>query len=163
MSLAAAALFAFAGACSGTSLQGNVFRQGNVAFQVGPIPQHWTSLKPVDGDIAAVAFRDRQQHVTIGTAGRCHRDGDDVPLRSLTQHLQLGFTDRQLLGEQEFELDGRRALRTEMKASLDGVPKLLTFIVLKKDGCVYDFWRIADRASDTTAFDAFVMGFRKLD
>jgi len=162
-SFVVAALLAGASACSGPSLQGNVFRQGDVAFRVGPIPESWTSLGSVEGDIAALAFRDREGRVTVGAAGRCHRDGDDVPLRSLTQHLHLGFTDRKLLGERELQLDGRRALRTEMNASLDGVPKYLTFVVLKKDGCVYDFWRIADQPSDTASFDAFVLGFQTLE
>jgi hypothetical protein len=162
-SLVVATLIAIIGACSGPALQGNVFRQGDVAFRLGPIPEHWTHLDSVEGDIAAVAFRDREDQITVGAAGRCRRDGDDVPLRSLTQHLYLGFTDRELLSEQEFQLDGRRALRTSMNASLDGVPKHLTFVVLKKDGCVYDFWRIADQPSNPAPFDAFVMGFQTLE
>jgi hypothetical protein len=147
-------------ACSPSGLQGNVFRQGDVAFRVGPIPEEWVLLdEEVRGDLATFAFRDEKNDVTVGAAGRCRRDGDDVPLRSLTQHLYLGFTNREILREKELELDGRAALRTEMRASLDGVQKYFVFVVLKKDGCVYDFWQVTNGDTASPRFDAFVGGF----
>ncbi len=151
-------------ACSTPSLQNGVFRSGDVAFRVGPIPDHWTSVEEQqpDPDLETFAFRDPRGNATIGVAARCHRDGDDVPLRSLTQHLYLGFTDRETRAEKDLVLDGRAALRTEMVASLDGVPKDLTFVVVKKDGCVYDFWRVAAGSTPDSDFDAFVSGFQVL-
>lgn len=160
--LASFILFALVGtsACATSGLQGNVFRQGDVAFRVGPIPDGWVQLEEeVRGDLATFAFRDERNDVTVGAAGRCRRDGDDVPLRSLTQHLYLGFTNREILKEQEFELDGRVALRTELRASLDGVQKHFVFVVLKKDGCVYDFWQVTNDDGASPGFDAFVGGF----
>lgn len=151
-------------ACSTPTLQNGVFRNDDVAFRVGPIPDHWTTIEEEqpDAELATFAFRNPNNQATVGVAARCHRDGDDVPLRSLTQHLYLGFTDRAMRDEREFTLDGRAALRTEMVASLDGVPKDLTFVVLKKDGCVYDFWRVAASAPPDPEFDAFVSGFQVL-
>ncbi len=130
------------------------------------MPDHWRLLEDpsLEGDLASFAFRSDQTQVTVGVAGRCGRDAEDVPLRALTQHLTIGFTERQITQQRELMLDGRAALRTEMTARLDGVPKELAFVVLKKDGCVYDFWRISDRAGqDTRDFDAFVGGFTTLD
>lgn len=156
----AVALTAVASGCGRPGLSGNVFRQGDIAFRVGPVPERWQPVQAeIEGDLASFAFRDPELAVTVGAAGRCHRDGDDVPLRALTQHLYLGFTNREIQDEQELRLDNRAALRTEMTARLDGVPKHFVFVVLKKDGCVYDFWRIADQPSDTSAFDTFVLGF----
>lgn len=151
-------------ACSTPTLQNGVFRNDDVAFRVGPIPDHWAPVEEdhADPDLATFAFRNPRSNATVGVAARCRRDGDDVPLRSLTQHLYVGFTDREMRNEREFTLDGRAALRTEMVASLDGVPKDLTFVVLKKDGCVYDFWRIAASAAPDPEFDAFVSGFQVL-
>ncbi len=164
--LCAAALGALLSACAAPGLEGNVFRRGDVAFRVGPIPADWRQLdnEVSEADLASFAFRGDDEQITVGAAGRCGRDGDDVPLRSLTQHLYLGFTDRQVHSEDEFQLDGRRALRTEMTAALDGVPKHLVLVVLKKDGCVYDFWRVADHSPNggTEGFDAFVSGFQTL-
>lgn len=153
-------------ACATGGLQGSIFRQGDVAFRLGPVPNDWRQLNPevAEADLASLAFRGDSQQITVGVAGRCQRDGDDVPLRSLTQHLYLGFTNRDIHSEEEFPLDGRRALRTEMTAALDGVPKHLVLVVLKKDGCVYDFWRVAEGSphSGTDGFNAFVAGFQTL-
>jgi hypothetical protein len=152
--------------CTSTGLNGNVFRNGGVAFEVGPIPSHWRAIESPseESELASFAFRDDRAHVTIGGTGRCGRDGDDVPLHALTQHLTLGFTDRSGETEQPLTLDGRAALRTELQANLDGVPKNLVFVVIKKDECVYDFWRIADSADrDPHDFENFVRGFRTLD
>jgi hypothetical protein len=153
-----------ANACSTSGLQGNIFRSGDVAFRVGPIPDHWQLLdqEVQSEELASFAFRDDRNGVIVGAAGRCHRDGDDVPLRALTQHLYLGFTNRQIEHEQDLMLDGRAALRTEMTASLDGVPKHLSFVVVKKDGCVYDFWHIASDSGQNPEFDQFVQGFEVL-
>jgi hypothetical protein len=87
-------------------------------------------------------------------------DGDDVPLASLTQHLFLQFTERQQQSQQELIIDGRAALRTELTGKLDGVPKQFLVYVMKKDGCVYDFWRISEANSgDPAPFEGFVRGF----
>lgn len=162
----ALAFAATALACTASGLQGNVFRQGDVEFRVGPIPDDWKLVQDdrVEGDLAAFAFRSDRRDLTIGAAGRCGRDADDVPLRSLTQHLTIGFTDREIASETPLQLDGRAALRTELVAKLDGVPKHFVFVVVKKDYCVYDFWRIAaDDDQDSADFDAFVRGFATVD
>ena len=152
--------------CTKPGLQGQTYHDDDVAFRVGPIPAHWRSVDPgvSDDTIAALAFRSDASRATIGVTGRCRKDGDDVPLRSLTQHLYIGFTQRELQKEELFQLDHREALRTEMSAALDGVEQQMVFVVLKKDGCVYDFWRISDllRAA-TPEFDAFVNGFQAMD
>ena len=65
-------------------------------------------------------------------------------------------------------LDARGALRTEMRASLDGVPMHFVAIVLKKNGCVYDFINInpsplsSAGKQSVAEFDRFVAGFRTL-
>ena len=55
--------------------------------------------------------------------------------------------------------DGREAMRSELVAKLDGVPKHYVVYVLKKDGCVYDFMRIAPDQGDVAGFESFVQGF----
>ena len=94
--------------------------------------------------------------------GRCGKDAEDVPLKSLTQHLFLQFTDRQLEDQELLSLDGREALRTEMTAKLDGVQKYFHVVVLKKDGCVYDFLQIANQHLEKEPFLDFVRGFQSL-
>jgi hypothetical protein len=147
----------FASACAGPHYDGRVYDDGKLRFHTGPVPSAWRS---VEADGTLIAFRDDQAPAMVALNGRCGVDGDDVPLASLTQHLFLQFTDRQLKSQEELMLDGRAALRTELLGKLDGVPKHFIVYVLKKDGCVYDFWRIADPgAGEPTTFESFVRGF----
>jgi hypothetical protein len=152
--------------CTATAFNNGVFHAGDVHFAAGPIPASWQQVEPENSDagLESFAFRDESREITVGGTGRCNRDGDDVPLQALTQHLTIGFTERKPISEQQLTLDGRAALRTELMASLDGVPVHLVFVVIKKDRCVYDFWRIAPTTAQTTSdFDRFVSGFRSLD
>lgn len=144
-------------ACAGPRFDGRVYDDGTLHFRTGPVPSTWRSIE-AEGTL--LAFRDDQAGATVAVNGRCGVDGDDVPLASLTQHLFLQFTERELGSQTEVNLDGRAALRTELTGKLDGVPKRFLVYVLKKDGCVYDFWRISDAgADDTAAFEGFVRGF----
>lgn len=147
----------WATACGGPRYNGTVYDDGVLHFRTGPVPPSW---RAIEADGTLLAFHDDQTPATVALNGRCGVDGDDVPLPSLTQHLFLQFTDRQQQSQQELSLDGRAALRTELVGKLDGVPKHFLVYVLKKDGCVYDFWRIAGaQPGDVAPFEAFVRGF----
>jgi len=159
--LATTALIALATAwgCAGSSFDGTLYRGQGMAFRVGPIPESW---RAIDVSEALLAFRDDTSHATVAVNGRCGRDGDDVPLESLTRHLFLEFTEREVLTQERLQMDGREAMRTELSARLDGVEKRFTVYVLKKDGCVYDFMHIADQRhaeQSQASFDRFVRGF----
>ena len=147
----------FVSACAGPRYDGRRYDDGSLRFRTGPVPSAWHGIE-ADGTL--LAFRDDQGGATVAVNGRCGIDGDDVPLASLTQHLFLQFTERELKSQVEQNLDGRAALRTELIGKLDGVPKKFLVYVLKKDGCVYDFWRISEPgAGDDAAFEGFVKGF----
>jgi hypothetical protein len=155
----ASAVLAALGGCGGARFDGTTYHGDGFAFRVGPIPPTW---KRLDSSHAALAFRDETRDATVAVNGRCGVDGEDVPLTALTQHLFLQFTDREILEQRVVPLDGRDALNTLVIAKLDGVPKKFDVWVLKKDGCVYDFYYIArsDRSVQGTAeFDRFVLGF----
>ena len=144
-------------ACGGQPFDGRRYDDGALRFHTGAVPAGW---RGIESDGTLLAFRDESAGATVALNGRCGVDGDDVPLASLTQHLFLQFTERELKSQQELQLDGRAALRTELVGKLDGVPKQFLVYVLKKDGCVYDFWRISPPgAGDFSAFEGFVRGF----
>jgi hypothetical protein len=145
--------------CSASNFDGQVFRKGDVAFRLERLPPTWRHIEISD---TALAFRDDENAATVAINGRCGKDAEDVPLQSLTQHLFLQFTERQLREQQVFPLDGREALSTEMVAKLDGVQKYFHVVVLKKDGCVYDFLQIANQQQDSGEFLDFVRGFASL-
>jgi hypothetical protein len=148
-----------AAGCGGSAFDGRVYHQGDLFFQVGPIPPAWHA---VDVDGALLAFRDDRAPATVAVNGRCGLDGDDVPLEALTHHLFLHFTDRKLIQQERLELDGRAALRTDLDAALDGVPLHYRVVVMKKDACVYDFMLMSPSAGGAGEFDRFVGGFETL-
>ncbi|HEY4103288.1 MAG TPA: hypothetical protein VGM44_05325 [Polyangiaceae bacterium] len=148
--------------CASTSFDGRIYHSGEMHFRVGQIPNSWRSID----DDALLSFRDDPANATVALNGRCGVDGDDVPLASLTQHLFLEFTDRDVTSQKTLSLDGREAMRTEIDAALDGVKKHYVVYVLKKNGCVYDFMYIAPPGSDSSAlaqFDGFVQGFATIE
>jgi len=140
------------------SWDGRVYHAGRASFRTGPIPNTW-ERQNVEG--AMLAFRDRDGGM-VNVYGRCGKDGDDVPLAALTNHLLIGFTEREQKSQEVVPLDGREAMHTIVHAKLDGVPMALSIYVLKKDGCVYDLvWVAPPERFDAglASFDAFVNGF----
>jgi hypothetical protein len=146
-------------ACGGSAFDGQVYRNGDLAFRVGPVPSSWRAIEATG---ALLAFRDDDAAATVALNGRCGLDGDDVPLEALTHHLFLQFTDRELVSQTRVDLDGREALRTEIVAELDGVKKHYLVYVLKKDGCVYDFLYVSPKTDGKNEFEHFVRGFGTL-
>jgi len=157
----AAALWAIA-ACGGASFDGHVYRNEELSFRVGAVPASW---RRIETEGVLLAFRDDAASASISITGRCGKDGDDVPLESLTHHLFLDFTERQIQHQTRRDLDGREALHTELRAKLDGVMKEFSVFVFKKNGCVYDFVHVAAAGTSPAArgdFARFVETFSTL-
>lgn len=118
------------------------------------------------GDHNDLAWRNESLHSIVQVNSSCEADMD-VPLAALTNHLLIGFTEREFHSQETRPLDGREALVTHVTAKLDGVPRTMVLVVLKKDGCVYDMALIAsDEAalsSARPAFDGFVGEFHTVD
>lgn len=148
--------------CASQSFNGRVFRNDDLAFALDRPPSGWRSIEVSD---ALIAYRDDDARATVAINARCGKDGDDVPLESLTHHLFIYFTDRRLMDQRRVPMDGREALRTEMLAKLDGVDKAFVVYVLKKNRCVYDFLYISEPATvrrGALRFDQYVSSFRTL-
>jgi len=157
LSFFAAVLLACAGCGSG--LTGDVYRGQGFAFRIGPVAAGW---RRVEASHAALAYRDEGGGGTVVVNGRCGVDGEDVPLTALTQHLFIRFTQRELLEQTIVPFDRREAMRTVLRAKLDGVPMKFAVWVLKKDGCVYDLAYMAAPAHfdrGAADFDRFARGF----
>ncbi len=160
-SIALLAVFALMGAvgCTGATFSGSVYRGDGFAFRVPAPPAAW---KRIELDGKALSFADEANGALIAASGRCKIDGEDVPLKSLVQHLFLQFTDREVVTEEVVPFDGREAIHAVVIARLDGVPKQFDVWILKKDGCVYDLYCITEPARFDAAvgpFRQFVQGF----
>ncbi len=142
----------------GSAFDGRVYHGEGYALTVPTVPHAWSELHVRD---TALAWQDTESGATIAANGRCDRDGEDVPLQSLTQHLFLQFTDRDVHSQDVVPFDGREAMRTDVTAKLDGVPRRLVTWVMKKDKCVFDLFYLArpDRFDQGVGrFDAWVKG-----
>lgn len=144
--------------CGAAQFDGAEYRDKEVAFRLAYVP---AGLSPLDSGESKVAFQNEEAGSTIAVSARCGVDSDDVPLRALVQHLFLQLSDREIVSENEFTLDGRAALEMEIDAHLDGVRRRFVVTVLKKDGCVYDFLHV-DGGSQSPALESSRRQFRKL-
>jgi hypothetical protein len=155
------AFFAFFVACggSGPSFDGQVFRQGPVAFSIPPVPSGWSRLEVRD---ASLAYRDDAHGATIMVNARCRSADARTPLVALTNQLLIGATEREIREQKVEAFDGREAMHTTLLAKWDGVPMNLDVFVLSKDGCTYDFARAAARRDGEDIYEAWVRGFHTL-
>lgn len=137
MSFAPRAIFASLLVCSvGCSgLSHGVYTEGHTRYRIGELPASWQLLRMSQNDVAYIS-RDSPHSLAINATCENH---DDPPLEVLTRHLLMGFTARETVTQTRVVLDGREALRTHALARLDGVAVELVLVVMKKDGCVYDF------------------------
>lgn len=143
----------------GEAWDGRVYHAGRASFRTGPVAATWQRAE-VSG--AMLAFHDAETGGAVNVYGRCGQDADDVPLVALTQHLLIGFTERDVKSQKVIPMDGREAMHTVLTAKLDGVTMALAIYVLKKDGCVYDLvWVSPPDRFDAGAsrFDEFAAGF----
>ncbi|MGE0789399.1 MAG: hypothetical protein AB7S26_27240 [Sandaracinaceae bacterium] len=145
--------------CGGAQFDGERYRDAEARYQVGQLGDGWDRLDVAQNDLA-------WHHDSLGAIVQVNATcdpGSDVPLSALTNHLLIGFTDRDFQSSETVPLDGREALRSHVLASLDGVPRELLLYVLKKDECVYDFALVAPPgggfATARDSFERFVGGF----
>ncbi len=153
------------GCAQGPTFRDGEYRSSDVAFRLGPLPSGVERLASTE---ALLAFREDRVGASWAISGRCGIDGDDVPLRALAAHLFLQFTDKKVLAEKEFSLDGRAALEVESLASVDGVRRQFVVVVLRKNDCVYDFFHVSPPGEEgelrrsRSDFRTMVSGFRVL-
>lgn len=144
--------------CRG-GLVGGMFTGHGVSYRVVEPAGPWRPMGFEDNDLAWVS---PQGHV-ISINATC-TGHEDPQLEVLTNHLVIGFTDREWVSKKKIQLDGRDALRSLVRAKLDGVSRSLDLVVLKKNGCVHDFSYISPaglEAEHQAEFDALVAGFRQ--
>lgn len=144
--------------CHRVRFEDSVFSKKQVSYRIGELPSSWHRVF-VEGNDLAFSEQDTGRALAVNSTCEGH---DDPPLQVLTRHLLMGFTARQEVSQQLIPLDGREALRSRHLAKLDGVPVELELVVLKKDGCVFDFTYVAPPGQAEARmpdFDALLAGF----
>lgn len=129
-------------------------------YDVGPLSADWYRIKL---GVAAINFRNDALGSTISTDAFCDQAFDDAPLNALTSHLFAGLQDIKIEKQSPFTMADRGALRTTLRASLDGVPVRIETVVLKKDWCLFDFYLVSPPekfSAALPAFEDFFQGFQ---
>jgi len=151
-----------AGCAHADTFRDGVLRKGDLRVGVGPVPLEWTRVS-VEG--ADLAFRDDARAGSTLFDVHCGERRDDAPLSILTQNLIMGTTERDFGSQRVVPFDGREAMRTVLRAKLDGVPMQYEIYVMKKDSCVYDVVYVAPPAffpAGEADFERFVNGLHTL-
>ncbi|MCA9689441.1 MAG: hypothetical protein R3A51_00875 [Nannocystaceae bacterium] len=167
--VAAAALLCLTPACSGGwvghgdtyyARPGKKAVPGEATFRFGLPGGSW---EPIKEKGVQVAWASRDFPAVINVSGQCERHGDSS-LEQFTDHLRIDFREWKILSQTTEPLAGRDAVRTVVEGELDGVTATtLEFVVLKKDGCLFDFQLIAapgHHASAKPDFDRVVAAFK---
>jgi hypothetical protein len=148
--------------CPTGALSGQLFVKDAVSYRLAlPNAETWRSVSFADNDLAWTA---KDSPHLLGVNAVCEDHGDPS-LEVLTNHLLIGFTDRELKERKALIVDGRDALDSHYLATLDGVPVELRLLVVKKNGCIHDFSYIApkghfaERAGD---FEKLIAGFAQV-
>lgn len=139
--------------------QGKVHLTGNRFYEIGVVPSGWRERRV---GRQAVSFHHPALEARITTSAWCGQSFEDVPLRSLMGHLFSGTRPERMIAETRFELDGREAMRQQSVRRVDGVLLHFDAVVLKKDGCSFDFFAVAPPVHADAVqpvFDAIVSGF----
>lgn len=101
-----------------------------------------------------VAWHHSTDSATIQIWGECDSHGDS-DLEDFTDHQRIDYSGWAIVEEPTGELDtegrprmrpmqyyttiaDREALRTTVRANMDGVEIMIEYVVLKKDGCLFD-------------------------
>lgn len=153
--------------CGGATYASGVFHDGPVSFRVDGLDAPWERVAV--GEHNDLAWSNAPLAAIAQVNATCDQPDQDVPLQALTRHLLNGFTAYTYPPADEADLqtvpmDGREALRTHLVAKLDGVPRELLLVVMKKDDCIYDFALVAPPGAPferaRTDFDHLVSSFR---
>lgn len=129
------------------------------SYQVGELPPLWQRFKLGK---ALVAFRNDPLQSTISTDSFCDQAYNDSSLKNLTRHLFAGLHDLKVIQEKPFMLDDRGALRTLIKAKLDGLSVMVDIVIVKKNWCLFDFYLVSapeKYLEASKAFETFFEGF----
>ena len=128
-------------------------------FKVGQPGSEWA---PFHDEGTQVAWKHRSLPLAIQVRGQCEEHGDS-DLESFTDHLRIDFNEWKVVESRYITLVQRDAMRSTIDAELDGVAVRLELIVLKKDGCLFDFDLVGPPQyydSGLPHFEEVVAGFR---
>lgn len=138
---------------------GRVFLTNMAFYRVGELPDGWGRMGT---HVRTISFYNDELKSSISTDAFCGRSIEGRKPKSLEGDLLSAFDKREVVSERDFELDGRGAVRQMVRGSLDGVPVYMDLVIVRKSGCVFDFYAIMPDGVDLRTqadFEGFFGGF----
>lgn len=120
-------------ACVSTKTSLGQVQKRYASFGIKPLP-HWQQKSFRGADLY---FEHDEKNASIFLSAQCEQISDS-PLEALLAQELIGLSHVQSEKEERIMLAGREALLTELSAHIDGVPRFLKIMVLKKNRCVFD-------------------------
>ncbi|MCA9507423.1 MAG: hypothetical protein KC505_03255 [Myxococcales bacterium] len=109
-------------------------KKGRASFGVTPPGNEWVQ-KSFRG--AQLFFKHKHQNASIFFNAQCENLSDS-PLEALTAQLLIGFSDVHYQKQENIKISDREGLLSILTAKIDGVPRYLEIIILRKNRCVFD-------------------------
>ena len=118
--------------------------------------------QPLNEPGAQVVWANSQYPAVIHLDSQCGKHGDSS-IEQFADHLRIDFREWNVVSQAVEPLAGRDAVRTVVVGELDGVQQMqMELVILKKDGCLFDFQLLAPPAHFAQGkpdFDRVVAGF----
>jgi len=128
-------------------------------YRVGVLPEGWGRLST---RARTISWYNESFRSSISTDAYCGLSVDNRSLSSLGGDLITALSDRKFIEERNLTLAGRAAVRQRFDGTLDGTASSVDLVVVRKDGCVFDFYLVSQGAPEAQAledFEAFFGGF----
>lgn len=139
---------------------GRVFLQNKNYYHVGILPDGWRRM---DTKARVISWHNEAYKSSVTTDAFCGKSFSDRPLDTLAGELASALSnDRMTTSSREMMLDERGALRLSVAGTMDGVPVEMDIVVVKKNGCNFDFIAVMppDAPNQVTDdFEDFFNGF----
>ena len=121
-----------------------VYIQGGGFYKVGKLPQGWERMH---ASSKAISFYNKSYDSSITTDVFCGREFSDRPLEVLAGEFASALANKKVIFTDNIMLSERGALRLSVSGKMDGVDVGMDIVVVKRNGCNFDFVAVTDRKS----------------
>jgi hypothetical protein len=138
---------------------GRVYLKKDDFYRVGILPSDWGRLGV---RVRTISFYNAELRSSISTDAFCGGQVESKGIEVLEGDMLSGLENRRTMKDEKFTLDGRGAVREVMSGTIDGVESVVDIVVVRKSGCVFDFYLVTPgdaTEAATSAFESFFNGF----
>ena len=140
--------------------EGKVYIKKHRFYRVGALPEGWRGMET---RARAISFYNPQFRSSITTDAFCGPKVENSAMSALGGDMISALEKRTVSSEEEITLDGRKAMRRFFTGYLDGAEIAIDYVVLRKDGCLFDFYAVMPGGKKSKevseAFEGFFQGF----